>query len=694
MGRYLGRSGSLVVALAMVSPASIRAQVIDFETLPGGSSTTDQQLISTEYQSLGVTFSLLDRVSGLPIGSPRIAKAGLPQTAFEGCYAPDTPYPYLGLGESFLTDGTSLGVDGDIRIEYTTPVSQASGLILDIDCRTNGGPPCEQWTVTAFDTLGTAVDSLVLDGPAGAPNPDCASPNAGPGDSEAFGWEFDLGAPVIKSIILRYTGSATNTGLAFDNFSVSSTPVPLDVTSTASVDSICPGESVELTAYPTGGLPPYTFRWQQRSGGSAWLDLGSDNPQVVTPAVTADYRVIVTDAVSTEATSAQVTLDVASGSILCDASLLVASNLNSRVVRYSFLSHGAEVFVPSGSGGLNGTSKIDCGPDGNLYAVSQSSSQVLRYDGVTGAFIDVFVSAGSGGLSIPVGCDFGPSGDLYVVSNTNNSVIRYDGGSGAFVEVFVPNGSGLNHPTGLHWGPDDHLYVCSRNSDKVLSFDQDGTPLGDFVASGSGGLDSPRGLVFGPDGNLYVSEEINDSVRRYDGSTGAFIDVFVTSGSGGLDRANDVAFGPDGVLYVASFNNDKVLGYDATTGAYLGALPDDPLDAPAWFAVGCQPRATAARRHSPSPRPAVTVERIVPNPFNPRTRITFTLPSAGRATVTIVDVSGSFVATLVDRILPSGRHVVDWNGESSSGRNASSGVYFVHVQSRGGSAAKKIILLQ
>ena len=54
---------------------------------------------------------------------------------------------------------------------------------------------------------------------------------------------------------------------------------------------------------------------------------------------------------------------------------------------------------------------------------------------------------------------------------------------------------------------------------------------GDFIdvfASGSG-LDAPNGLVFGPDGNLYVSSANTDQVLRYNGNTGAFIDVFVSA---------------------------------------------------------------------------------------------------------------------------------------------------------------------
>jgi streptogramin lyase len=689
--RFAARLPAILMTLFALVPASSLAQVIDFETLPGGGSTVDQQEISTEYASLGVTFTLLSRTTGLPIGFPRIAKAGVPQTAFEGCLAADTPYPNLGLGSSFLTDGTTLGAEGDVRIEYTTPVARASGSILDIDCRTNGGPPCEQWTITAYDINDAVLQTKVLDAPQGPPNPGCLSPQAGPGDSQAFGWFIDTGTAQIKSIILSYSGAATNVGLAFDNFSVSSLPGPPDVTVLRPIDTICPGESIVLEADVSGGLPPYTFQWQQESVSPNWFDLGTSSMQEIHPSVTTRYRVIVTDALAQQTTSAPVEIVVQSGGPLCLASLLVSSNTNSRVIRYSFQSALPEVLVSTGLGGLSGPSKLVCGGDGRLYVTSQNNDRVLRYDASTGAFVDIFVTAGSGGLDIPVGLDFGPDGNLYVASNTGNSVLRYDGGSGAFIDAFVPGTSGLNGPTGIVFGPDGNLYVSSRAGDKVMRFDgTTGAPMGDFVTAGSGGLDLPRGLTFGPDGNLYVAEEVNDSVRRYDGTTGAFIDVFVASGSGGLDRANDVAFGPDGVLYVPSFNSNQVLCFDGTSGAFLRALPDGVLNGPAWVAVGCPPATTAVPTSTGAPS-GLALERNVPNPFSPRTTIGFTLPAAGRTEVKIVDIAGRVVATLLDRQLSAGRHTVEWNGHASDGRVVPAGVYFLRVRSGGEVRALKML---
>ena len=64
-------------------------------------------------------------------------------------------------------------------------------------------------------------------------------------------------------------------------------------------------------------------------------------------------------------------------------------------------------FIPDGSGGLSAEVRLSTiGPDGNLYVASTnattSPNAILRYNGVTGAFIDTFVASDSGGLNGPV----------------------------------------------------------------------------------------------------------------------------------------------------------------------------------------------------------------------------------------------------------------------------------------------------
>jgi hypothetical protein len=136
---------------------------------------------------------------------------------------------------------------------------------------------------------------------------------------------------------------------------------------------------------------------------------------------------------------------------LCDDSFCNA------VLRYDGTSgEFLDVFVTSGSGGLNDPLDIEFGPDGNLYARSvipdgspHSAQVVLRFDGTTGAFIDRFVEGDEVHLQSITGFDFGNDEDLYVLENNSGlidqeAVLRYDGSSGGFIEVFITSGQSLN----------------------------------------------------------------------------------------------------------------------------------------------------------------------------------------------------------------------------------------------------------
>ncbi len=221
--------------------------------------------------------------------------------------------------------------------------------------------------------------------------------------------------------------------------------------------------------------------------------------------------------------------------------------------------------------GLDDPIQAIIGPDGKLYVSGEKSDDVLRYDPLTGAFIDIFVTNGSGGLNEASGMTFGPDGHLYVSSGATDEVLRFDGATGAFVDDFVTSQSGgLRAPYSLTFGPDGHLYVASFTQDNVLRFDgATGAFIDIFVTAGSGGLNTPEQLTFGPDGHLYVASLSTSDVLRYHGATGAFIDMFVTTNLGGLDEPAGLAFGPDGHLYVADYRNDLILRYDGTTGAFI-----------------------------------------------------------------------------------------------------------------------------
>ncbi len=83
-----------------------------------------------------------------------------------------------------------------------------------------------------------------------------------------------------------------------------------------------------------------------------------------------------------------------------------------------------------------------------------------------------------------------------------------------------------------------------------------------------------------------------------------------------------------------------------------------------------------------------------PNPFNPKTRLAFGLPSAGDVRLTIYNVLGQKVRTLIDRPMAAGHHTVDWDGADNMGRPLSSGVYFYMLESKDFRKTRKMMLVK
>lgn len=80
-----------------------------------------------------------------------------------------------------------------------------------------------------------------------------------------------------------------------------------------------------------------------------------------------------------------------------------------------------------------------------------------------------------------------------------------------------------------------------------------------------------------------------------------------------------------------------------------------------------------------------------PNPFNPETRIVFSIPAAADIKVEVFDMLGRRVATLYQGYLNSGRHEMLWNGMNGNSA-AASGVYFCSVEFNGKRLISKMLL--
>jgi hypothetical protein len=93
-------------------------------------------------------------------------------------------------------------------------------------------------------------------------------------------------------------------------------------------------------------------------------------------------------------------------------------------------------------------------------------------------------------------------------------------------------------------------------------------------------------------------------------------------------------------------------------------------------------------------RPAFALAPNRPNPFNPSTRLEYSLPAAARVRLTVYDVAGRLVRTLVDAELPAGAHAAAWDGTDDRGRTAPSGTYVARLEADGRVATGRMGLVR
>ncbi|MDO9170892.1 MAG: C10 family peptidase [bacterium] len=79
-----------------------------------------------------------------------------------------------------------------------------------------------------------------------------------------------------------------------------------------------------------------------------------------------------------------------------------------------------------------------------------------------------------------------------------------------------------------------------------------------------------------------------------------------------------------------------------------------------------------------------------PNPFNPRTALSFVLPVTGQVRLAVFDAAGRLVRVLVNGQLPAGPCSVVWDGRDRAGREVGSGGYLARLEHGGGGGVVKL----
>ncbi len=290
----------------------------------------------------------------------------------------------------------------------------------------------------------------------------------------------------------------------------------------------------------------------------------------------------------------------------------------------------------------------------------------------------------------------GPDGIVWV-EHLQGWLCRFDGMSWSTIRE--ENGLPIPHTLPLASGLDGTLW-CS-GSDAVYSYD--GHLWKTWTAED--GLEISRSpvqkIVAGPDGVMWCSTP--GGAARFDGvrwETYASCDSLKTA------AISSFAPGKDGSLWFGADNGaywfDRSTWRHFTTADGLAdnrvtsVILDD--DGSVWFGtVQGVSRFTPDANTIVSDRsvyPASLPVTIHPNPFNPSTAISFTLPVSGRMSLSIYSITGQKVRELISAPLPAGAHTVRWDGKDSSGKPVSSGVYLSQLVMGGRTSTGKLMLLR
>jgi M6 family metalloprotease-like protein len=92
--------------------------------------------------------------------------------------------------------------------------------------------------------------------------------------------------------------------------------------------------------------------------------------------------------------------------------------------------------------------------------------------------------------------------------------------------------------------------------------------------------------------------------------------------------------------------------------------------------------------------PDLVLHQNFPNPFNPSTSISFSLPEAARVDLAVFDVEGKLVRMLVGGLLPRGLSQVQWDGTNEGGERVGSGIYLYRLRAGKRVLTRKMILLK
>jgi C1A family cysteine protease len=327
--------------------------------------------------------------------------------------------------------------------------------------------------------------------------------------------------------------------------------------------------------------------------------------------------------------------------------------------------------------------------DGLVYAISvQTGESLPGFPVTTGAGIWSAPSIGDlnadGSLEIVIGSD---DRSLYAITSTGDILFSYATGQAIRSSPAIADLDANNRLDVIFTSQDGRVYAVNHQGYLMSGWPYD---TGRLLWT------SPIVLDVDDDGVLEVVVEIPGPQLIHLESNGTLLTslsmetsgtVMSTPAAGDLDCDGDLelAVGGPGGVYV--WNYPTASDVDIPWPMYRG-------NAQRTGYVG-----DVITGHPESlPAPSVPVDYALwqnyPNPFNPETTIGYALAQEGPVRLSIFNVTGQEVITLVDGHQTAGFHNTTWAGVDARGNHVSSGLYFCRLQAGEFAETKKMVLLR
>ncbi len=290
---------------------------------------------------------------------------------------------------------------------------------------------------------------------------------------------------------------------------------------------------------------------------------------------------------------------------------------------------------------------------------------------------------GDNDLEIVAGND---NGNLYILHHDGTVMTTYDVGDDirGGISVADINDDGSNEL--LFVGYDDKIHVWNPMTESEL----DGWPFD----MGTNALSCPVTADLDNDGDLEIVTATKSGtiyIFHHDGSIFNNFpytvagNIETTPAIGKLDADDDyeIVFGTTSGLEVIDIKSASGprsswklhRGNMARTGLYDGTL-------------------TSIESKDHVLPDKFIVSQNYPNPFNPSTTIDIHLPESNNLIVSIYDITGRLINTLVNDKLEAGLYSVEWNGKDQAGRLVPTGVYIMKVFSGHNVSTQKLAFMK